>query len=83
MSSQPLASSAPLEPKLYFANERTFLHWCAGAPLPHRLRAASPHRPLRSPSQHCPLAPSELCAGASTTRLFWWVGAAPSVSPSR
>mmetsp|Transcript_20781 Transcript_20781/g.67283 ORF Transcript_20781/g.67283 Transcript_20781/m.67283 type:complete len:120 (+) Transcript_20781:44-403(+) len=27
MSSQPLASSAPLEPKLYFANERTFLHW--------------------------------------------------------
>ncbi|EOD06609.1 hypothetical protein EMIHUDRAFT_448824 [Emiliania huxleyi CCMP1516] len=27
MSSEPFATSAPLEPKLYFANERTFLHW--------------------------------------------------------
>jgi len=57
MSSEPFATSAPLEPKLYFANERTFLHWYAYSrapcPVPLRQRCAHVrrHRAENLPSQ--------------------------------
>ena len=76
MSSEPFATSAPLEPKLYFANERTFLHW-----------RVPPSPPLSLALLSCVIFAISCCASSvrQVARVpdarFSWHGSHPRAAP--